>query len=174
MNYPQSGNGWRPMPHPNMPPQPYPGQAHAPGYYPLPPPPKKKKTWLWVLLAILAVIVLAIGSGIAFVALKSREQNRGVTVTYEVTGTGTAALVVYSYNRDGATEPTEVALPWTKQFTGKSHSSFSLQAKALADDTVTCKVSIGGKVIATDTQPSYYWSRWLGQGFRPLNLLGQR
>lgn len=83
-------------------------------------------------------------------------QNR--TLTFEVTGTGATALVVYSHNREDDSDQTEVTLPWTMKFTG-DHSSFNLQAKALPDDTATCKVSLGRKVIAMDTQPS---SRWAG------------
>lgn len=155
MNYPQGGNGWQQMPPPNMPPQPYPGQPYlgqpyAPGYYVPPPPPKKKKTWLWVLLAILAVVVLAVAGLMLYV-------NR--TMTYEVTGTGATATVVYSETRDSG-ERAEVPLPWTKKFTG-THSVFNLQALPLNDDTVTCKVTIGGRVIATDTQ-RYRWASCMG------------
>ncbi|MDH6194709.1 hypothetical protein M2272_001338 [Mycobacterium frederiksbergense] len=163
MNYPQAGGGWQQMPPPNMPPrpypgQPYPGQPYTPGYY-APPPPPRKKTWLWVLLAFVTVIVLVVG-GIVAVKLYA---NRDQTMTYEVTGTGATALVAYSDTRNGGDDPAEVSLPWTTEYTGKNHSVYKLQAKALADDTVTCKVSIGGKVVATDTQPSYRWASCLGR-----------
>ncbi|WP_454791024.1 MmpS family transport accessory protein [Mycolicibacterium lutetiense] len=124
------------------------------------PPPKKDKTWLWVLSAIVAVIVLAIGGVAGF---KYYERNRKVTFTYEVTGTGATAMVDYSFNGGGVSETTEVPLPWTKTFEGTRRSAFQLTANAPYGETVTCKVSIDGKIIVTKTEPSGPWAACMGQ-----------
>lgn len=150
MNYPQGGNAWQQMPPPNMPLQPYAGQAYAPGYYVPPPPPKKKKTWLWVLLAILTVILVAVGGGITFVVVTA---NHSATVTYRVTGTGKDARVRYTAPGDNTTSE-DVQLPWTKEltFTGATATALILDAfPAAPGDTVTCETSVNGKVITSNT-----------------------
>lgn len=152
MNYPQDGHVWPQMPPPNTPPQVYPGQPYAPGYYAPPPPPKNSTAWVWVLLAILTVIVLAVGGGIAFVVFKSPAQDSpaehgDMTLTLEVTGTGSAAVW---YTPDLTVR--RVDLPWTEEVTIPKSDSFELDVNPVnRDATATCTVSVGGKAIATET-----------------------
>lgn len=159
MNFPQGGNGWQHMPPHNMAPQVYPGQpypqAYAPGYYAPSPPPKKSKAWLWVLLAILTVIVLGVGGYVGFVGFRSPAspaqdspaEHDQMTLTLEVTGTGTAGVW---YTPDLTVRP--VDLPWTEEVTIPKSDSFALNVNPVnRDATVTCKVSIDGKVVAVDT-----------------------
>ncbi|WKG01645.1 MmpS family transport accessory protein [Mycolicibacterium sp. HK-90] len=148
MNYPQGGHVWHQTPPPNMPPQVYPGQPYAPGYYAPPPPPKKSRAWLWVLLAILTVIVLAVGGYVVFVAVESK---RTWTVTYQVSGSGNSAAVRYSV-RDGGTTTENVHLPWTKEASFGASTTFVLEVTPAAiSDSVACEVRVNGQLVDNAT-----------------------
>jgi len=156
MNQPHPGNQWQ-----HVPSQVQYGQPYPPGYYPPPPPPpKKRKTWLWVLVALVAVVVMVAGGVVAYSVLGDATNTSDepaaadstvmpVTLTMEVTGTGSSALVAYS---DGLAPPgdyAEVALPWTYEGTGVPETAFYLMVKpTAAGDTVTCKVTFQGTILA--------------------------
>ncbi|AWT55517.1 MmpS family transport accessory protein [Mycolicibacterium smegmatis] len=155
MNQPHPGNQWQ-----QVPPHAQFGQPYPPGYYPPPPPPpKKNKTGLWVLLALLAVIVVVAGGVVAFKLGDTTNTSdepaaddstvMPVTLTMEVTGTGSSALVAYSDELAPPGDYAEVPLPWTYEGTGVPETAFYLMVKpTAAGDTVTCKVTFQGTILA--------------------------
>ncbi|AKS33342.1 MmpS family transport accessory protein [Mycolicibacterium goodii] len=156
MNQPHPGNQWQ-----HLPPPPNYGQSYPPGYYPPPPPPpKKRKTWPWVLLALVAIVTLVAAGVVSYAALGNTTNTSDepaaddstvmpVTLEMEVTGSGSSVLVAYS---DGLAPPgdyAEVPLPWTHEGTGVRETAFYLMVKpTAAGDTVTCKVTFHGTILA--------------------------
>jgi heme/copper-type cytochrome/quinol oxidase subunit 2 len=83
------------------------------------------------------------------------EANRPATIVYEVTGDATNVTVTYTSFGDGLSSSTEPAarLPWTKQLnvTGLAKGGSLTVATGPGGGTVTCKVTIDGKPVATNT-----------------------
>lgn len=83
------------------------------------------------------------------------EANRKATVVYEVTGDATNVTVSYTSFGDGLSSSTEPAatLPWTKQIdvTGLVKGGSLTVTTGPGGGTVTCKVTIDGEPVATNT-----------------------
>ncbi|MGW5318585.1 MmpS family transport accessory protein [Nocardia thailandica] len=139
--------------------QPQPGGYPAPGGYP--PPPRKKKVWPWVLGGIALVFLLIVGGCVAVIGVAAneidKESNREVTVSYEVTGTGSGSVFYSGRNFDVAQE-TDVTLPWTKTVTmdGLLKVVSLTATNAGADGEISCRITVGGKVIAEQTANGPY------------------
>ncbi|WP_246257190.1 MmpS family transport accessory protein [Amycolatopsis anabasis] len=82
----------------------------------------------------------------------NEELNRTASVTYEVTGTAENVEVLYGEVLNPRTE-TAPTLPWTKKTENKGAFKGGTLT-ALADEnggSVTCKITVDGKVVATNT-----------------------
>ncbi|MEV4152054.1 MmpS family transport accessory protein [Nocardia salmonicida] len=148
--HPQQPYGQQPPPYGQQPPGGgYPQQG---GY---PQPPRKKKVWPWVLGGVLVVLLLIIGGCVALVGTVANEieneVSREVTVSYQAGGTGTST-VTYSDGSLDVAQESEVTLPWSKEVTVTGLVKFvSLSVLSGADGgSVSCKITVGGKVIAED------------------------
>ncbi|CAJ1498100.1 MmpS family transport accessory protein [[Mycobacterium] kokjensenii] len=78
-----------------------------------------------------------------------------VPVRYDLTGTGVASYVTYQ-GQNGQAHATNVALPWSIQLTGSmtnatSPASYSLSAQTAGPGSLTCTVTVNGKVVAQNT-----------------------
>lgn len=78
-----------------------------------------------------------------------------VPVRYDLTGTGVAGYVTYQTN-DVQSHATNVKLPWSMQLTGHmanaaSPRSYSLSAQSNGPATLTCTVTVKGKVVSHRT-----------------------
>ncbi|MFD3744227.1 MmpS family transport accessory protein [Nocardia sp. NPDC058633] len=133
----------------------YPPQGGYPQHGGYPQPPRKKKVWPWVLGGILVVLLLVVGGCVALVGTVANEieneVSREVTVSYQAGGTGTSTVTYSDGNLDVAQE-SDVALPWSKDVTVTGLVKFvSLSVLSGADGgNVSCKITVGGKVIAED------------------------
>lgn len=147
--YPQQPYGQQPPPYGQQPAGGYPPQG---GY---PPPPRKKKVWPWVLGGVLVVLLLVVGGCVALVGTVANEieneVSREVTVSYQAGGTGTGTVIHTDGSMDVVTE-SDIALPWSKDVAVTGLVKFvSLSVMSGIDGgTVSCKITVGGKVIAQD------------------------
>jgi len=78
-----------------------------------------------------------------------------VPVRYDLTGTGVAGYITYQ-SQDGQRHATNTPLPWSIQLTGSmtnaaSPASYSLSAQSAGPGTLTCTVSVNGKVVSQNT-----------------------
>lgn len=78
-----------------------------------------------------------------------------VPVRYDLTGTGVASYITYQ-TQNGQAHATNTTLPWSIQLTGSmtnaaSPASYSLSAQSAGPGTLTCTVSVNGKVVSQNT-----------------------
>jgi len=79
-------------------------------------------------------------------------QNAGKTIRYEVTGdSGTALNVTYMINQ-GEQQDTNVALPWSKEFTADDKfQAFVVNAQNAGAGSISCTITVDGRVINQQT-----------------------
>jgi len=86
-------------------------------------------------------------------------------VTYDVTGNGTKATTVtyltFNNGSSGTSQANGAAVPFHKVIPIKgnslfSTSIFSLVAQASDGTSITCKITVDGKVISTNTSTGSY------------------
>ncbi|CAN5376685.1 hypothetical protein BH09ACT6_BH09ACT6_18310 [soil metagenome] len=121
--------------------------------------------------ALILSIVMAIVYTAAFtsgvsnaIATASAEANQDVAVVYQASGDGKASIFysTFSNGRSGTESATGTILPWEKDLTVKAggqfdFNSFNLTVTGDADTTsVTCTISVAGKVISTQTGNGAY------------------
>jgi hypothetical protein len=78
-----------------------------------------------------------------------------VPVRYDLTGTGVAGYVTYQ-TQNGQAHATNAALPWSIQLAGSktnmaSPASYSLSAQGVGPGTLSCTVSVDGKIVSQNT-----------------------
>lgn len=78
-----------------------------------------------------------------------------VPVRYDLTGSGLAGYITYQ-TTSGQSHATNAPLPWSIQLTGwKTNAShpnpYSLSAQSVGPGTLTCTVTIDGKVVSQNT-----------------------
>jgi Mycobacterium membrane protein len=80
-----------------------------------------------------------------------------VTIRYEVTGdSGTANNVTYMINQ-GEQQETNVALPWSKEFTADGKfQAFVVNAQNAGAGSISCKITVAGQVINQQTSNGQY------------------
>lgn len=87
------------------------------------------------------------------------------TVTYDVTGNGTKATSVayltFDNGSSGTSQANDTAIPFHKTVPIKggslfSTSIFSLVAQSADGTSITCKITVDGKVISTNTSTGQY------------------
>jgi Mycobacterium membrane protein len=87
------------------------------------------------------------------------EANATRTAVYSITGNGTADIT-YDTLTDGNTGSSQAdgsALPWTKTVTGKGLITiFSVDAQLQTGSTVSCKITVDGKVVSSHTSTGQY------------------
>jgi Mycobacterium membrane protein len=84
-------------------------------------------------------------------------QGAGKTIRYEVTGdSGTANNVTYMINQ-GEQQETNVALPWSKEFTADGKfQAFVVNAQNAGAGSISCKITVAGQVINQQTSNGQY------------------
>ncbi|MEV0854358.1 MmpS family transport accessory protein [Nocardia fluminea] len=153
--HPQQPYSQQPPPYGRQPAGGYPQQGGYPPQGGYPQPPRKKKVWPWVLGGVLVVLLLVVGGCVALVGTVANEieneVSREVTVSYEAGGSGTSTVIYTDGSLDVVTE-SDTALPWSKNVTITGLVKFvSLSVMSGIDGgTVSCKITVGGKVIAED------------------------
>jgi Mycobacterium membrane protein len=145
-------------------------QASDGKWYPPAPPaaaptskPIYKRVWFWILIA---VIVLFGGCGIAVIGSVgvvsksiSDASNKVHTITYSVTGDGPADITydTFTNGNAGSEQANGASLPWTKTLTAKGiFSVYSLGAQITSGSTVSCSITLDGKVISSHTSTGQY------------------
>lgn len=133
----------------------YPQQP--PGQYG--PPPKKKHTVRNVILVLLGLGVLGLAGCMALIVGAGNEVDKQAnvehTVVYKITGTSKVASLTYTTDGSTTTEQVSAAkLPWQKSQKIKGLIpvyQVSAQNGIGQSGTVTCSISVDGKVVKTAT-----------------------
>ncbi|MGB5794401.1 MAG: MmpS family transport accessory protein [Mycolicibacter algericus] len=78
-----------------------------------------------------------------------------VPVRYDLTGTGVAGYITYQ-TQNGQSHATNAPLPWSIELTGRmtnmaTPASYSVSAQSAGPGTLSCTVSVNGKVISRQT-----------------------
>ena len=119
--------------------------------------PKKKfyqRVWFWLLVVFALVIAgcsVVIGGAAKVIDTANKKVHQ---VEYSVTGDGSADVTYASLTGGGAGESQEsgVLEPWTKHISAKGiFSAYSLLAQIKTGTSVTCTISVDGKVVSTNT-----------------------
>lgn len=112
---------------------------------------------------VLTIIMITVYTAVFFGAVHNavQESNTPVSVVYEVTGGAEANSVTYSTytnGQSGTEQATNQMLPFSKTVEGtKGWSSYTLTAQNGNTDTdLTCKISVDGKEVATQTSHGAY------------------
>ncbi|ORB03329.1 hypothetical protein BST33_04025 [Mycolicibacter minnesotensis] len=110
--------------------------------------PRKAMSLLFGALIASAAIVGAGSAG-------AEPDRTKVPVRYDLTGTGVAGYITYQ-TQNGQAHATNTPLPWSIQLTGSmtsadSPASYSLSAQSAGPGTLTCTVTVNGKVISQNT-----------------------
>jgi hypothetical protein len=132
-------------------------QQPPPGHYG--PPPKKKHTVRNVILVLLGLGVLGLGGCMALIVGAGNEVDKQAnvehTVVYKITGTSKVASLTYTTDGSTTTEQVSAAkLPWQKSLKIKGLIpvyQVSAQNGIGQSGTVTCSISVDGKVVKTAT-----------------------
>ncbi|MGH3731274.1 MAG: MmpS family transport accessory protein [Micromonosporaceae bacterium] len=148
------------MAEPQQPPTP--GSA-APGPPYGPPPVRPKgRVWPWAAGGTVLVIVVCFGGCAVVLKGLANEIDRVATtkhtIVYEVTGDGSAHSITYASTDSGGTEQrTRAKLPWRKKTTSKGlWNSYHVVARNSAEGSITCRISIDGKVVTENTSTGGY------------------
>ena len=102
--------------------------------------------------------VLALALTLAGCGGNSSEAGRS-TVLYEVLGDGKANNITYSADgRGGLVQEANVSLPWRKEvtFDGRSFKIGNMNAQNAGDGSITCRISVDGKVVKELTSPGRF------------------
>jgi hypothetical protein len=132
-------------------------QQPPPGQYG--PPPKKKHTVRNVILVLLGLGVLGLAGCMALIVGAGNEVDKQAnvehTVVYKITGTSKVASLTYTTDGSTTTEQVSAAkLPWQKSLKIKGLIpvyQVSAQNGIGQSGTVTCSISVDGKVVKTAT-----------------------
>ncbi|GFG84939.1 hypothetical protein MALGJ_16150 [Mycolicibacter algericus] len=78
-----------------------------------------------------------------------------VPVRYDLTGTGVAGYITYQ-TQNGQSHATNAPLPWSIELTGRmtnmtTPASYSVSAQSAGPGTLSCTVSVNGKVVSRQT-----------------------
>ena len=78
-----------------------------------------------------------------------------VPVRYDLTGTGVAGYITYQ-TQNGQAHATNAPLPWSIELAGSmtnmaSPNAYNLSAQGVGPGTLSCKVSVKGKVVSQST-----------------------
>lgn len=78
-----------------------------------------------------------------------------VPVRYDLTGTGVAGYITYQ-TQNGQAHATNAPLPWSIELSGRmtnmaAPGAYSLSAQSAGPGTLSCTVSVNGKVISQNT-----------------------
>lgn len=120
-----------------------------------------------VLSIILAVVYTAsfATSVSSSMASDSAAAAKPEAVAYSVTGAAKSADIIYDDNSGGSQQVTGTKLPWKTAFTTKTGGSFDFKTLNViatngADDkgTITCSISIAGKVVQTKSSKGAFAS----------------
>ena len=124
---------------------------------PAPEQPKKplyKRVWFWLLL----VVVLGCGGCTAVVVAAGTAVDKDATtkhtIVYVVTGNGSADITYATFGSGagGISSPTGQGLPWTKTFIATGIlNAYNVGATLTSGSTVTCSISVDGKVLSSKT-----------------------
>lgn len=105
--------------------------------------------------SLLLGVLLASAAVAGVPAAGATPDHTKVPVRYDLTGAGVAGYVTYQ-TQNGQAHATNVPLPWSIQLTGSmtnaaSPASYSLSAQTAGPGTLTCTVSVNGKVVSQNT-----------------------
>ena len=118
-----------------------------------------KKVWFWLLVF---VVVVFGGCGIVIGSTANslnKALNEKVSVVYSITGSGTADINYDTITNGnvGSSQITGSAIPWTKTVAGTgAFSIFTLSGTLTEGSTISCAISINGKVVSTNTSSGQY------------------
>jgi hypothetical protein len=123
-----------------------------PGYPPYPPAPRlpAKSRWPWIVGGIIAAVVLVVAVAVAVITVADDDRPQAVTVTYEVTGPPGAVEVTYWDSDDNRSDPQTVTLPWRTHvaMSGEgNYASLSVERAQASGESLTCRITVEGKVI---------------------------
>ena len=85
--------------------------------------------------------------------------NKVHTITYSVTGDGPADITydTFTSGNTGSEQANGATLPWTKTLTAKGFFSiYSLGAQLNSGTTISCSITLDGKVISNHTSTGQY------------------
>lgn len=111
----------------------------------------KRRTWLLLVLgvALLACVIMYVSAS-----------RQTYAVRYEVIGGSVATQafqIAYTTESGGTAQRTDVSLPWVYGFRAQNGAMLSLLAQnAVAAGTITCRISIDGKVVKETTSEGGY------------------
>jgi len=118
-----------------------------------------KRVWFWLLI----IVVLGLGGCITVVGLAGNAVNKAEntvhTAVYSVTGDGIADISYDSLTNGnvGTSEANGSTLPWTRTVHGSGLITiFSVDATLTTGTTVTCTVTVDGKIVATHTSTGQF------------------
>jgi len=108
------------------------------------------------LLGVSTIILLAESlSGCMATGMPNMQAGR--KVTYEVVGSSAYANNVTWSTQQGQQQDTEASLPWSRIFTtGSGFQSFVVLAQNSGSGYISCKITVDGKVIASQTSTGQY------------------
>ena len=106
-------------------------------------------------MALLAGALTASATIVGVPSAGATPDHTKVPVRYDLSGTGVAGYVTFQ-TQNGQSHATNVPLPWSIQLTGSmtnaaSPAPYSLSAQGVGPGTLTCKVTINGKVVSQST-----------------------
>lgn len=104
--------------------------------------------------ALLGALIAAAAASTAAPAGATPDLTK-VPVRYDLTGTGVAGYITYQ-TQNGQAHATNAPLPWSIQLNGSktnmaSPASYSLSAQGVGPGTLSCTVSVDGKVVSQNT-----------------------
>jgi hypothetical protein len=121
--------------------------------------PVYKRVWFWLLIAVVVLFggctAILAGAGKA-VDNANKKQH---TVVYSVTGDGTADITYDTFSTGGAgtSQATGQSLPWTKTIVASGlFSIYSVSGSIATGNTVTCSITVDGKVLSTHTSTGQF------------------
>ena len=92
------------------------------------------------------------------VASIQAEDKRQSQVTYSITGTADSALVTYTVTDGDISQENGISVPWNKslEIPNDDYRFLSLSAQNSGDGSITCTISVAGKVVNTNTSTGAY------------------
>ena len=110
--------------------------------------------WLMLTASLPSGDATGAGDAITRRSRRSRTAAGALPVTYQVNGTAARAMVAYR-DADGKSvaPPEAVPLPWTQTLDARPGTSLSVSAEPSGGGTVTCTITVSGKVRKQATLP---------------------
>jgi hypothetical protein len=139
----------------------YPPQAGMPVGHQAPKKKVYKRVWFWILI----IVALGFGGCITIVSVASVAVNKAATTvhtaTYSVTGNGVADINYDSLTNGnvGSSSANGSTLPWAKTVRGSGLITiFSVDAILTSGTTVTCTITVDGKVVESHSSTGQFAS----------------